>query len=431
MNSNRRDFALQVVRTLRDAGFQALWAGGCVRDLILGVSPSDYDVATDAVPEAVMRLFRRTVPVGLSFGVVRVLGAKKEAGEVEVATFRSDGQYLDGRRPESVRFGSPQEDAARRDFTINGMFLDPLTDAIIDYVGGREDLRRGVIRAIGNPRQRFDEDKLRLLRAIRFTSRFSFDLETQTRDAIASMADQVVVVAAERITQELRKMLGDANRARGVGLAYDLKILAAIFPELRAFQQTADPECPERDLWSKTLAVLSALPERGTSFALALAALLGDAGIVEENDVAFSARLADQRCQALKLPNAERDRVVWLIANRRALDEPGTLPESRLKRRLASPGIGELLALNRAERQASGASTDAAEFCENYLRNLPQGPIDPPPLLTGKDLIAHGMKPGPEFSRWLEQVRDAQLDRVIETRAEALAYLDRMILERP
>jgi poly(A) polymerase len=245
------------------------------------------------------------------------------------------------------------------------------------------------------------------------------------------MADQVIVVAAERIAQELRKLLEHRNRAHGVGLAYDLKILGAIFPELRPFRRTLDPGQPRRDLWSKTLAVLSALPAQGTSFPLALAALLVDVGVAEEKDDAFSATLADRRCQALKLPNAERDRVVWLIGNRLALSEPSTLRESRLKRLLAAPGVGDLLALNRAELQASGASTDAVDFCEDYVRNLPQGPINPPPFLTGKDLVAHGLKPGPDFARWLEQVRDAQLDRLIENRAEALAYLDRMILERP
>jgi len=417
MNSNRRDFALQVVRTLRDAGFQALWAGGCVRDLILGVAPSDYDVATDAVPEAVMRLFRRTIPVGISFGVVRVLGPR-DAGEVEVATFRSDGRYLDGRHPESVRFGSPEEDAARRDFTINGMFLDPLTDMIIDHVGGRDDLKHGILRAIGDPVQRFTEDKLRLLRAVRFASRFSFRLDPATEAALRAMADQVTVVAPERITQEWKRLLLHPNRVGGVRLTDETGLLRSVLPELKTLQGVHRPEDAPRDLWEHSLRVLELLPNDG-SFPLMLAALLHEVG-----------EGVDERCRALKLSNAERERVVWLIGHQNALVEPRALSEARLKRMLARPEVHDLLALQRAEALATSGDLSAVDFCEAYLLDQPQGPIDPPPLLNGKDLQAHGLRPGPDFSRWLDQIRDAQLDRLIETKGEALAYLDQTILKQ-
>ena len=215
-----RDFALEVVRRFQQAGYQALWAGGCVRDLILGQTPADYDVATDATPEQVMAILPfRAVTVGISFGVVRVRHPRRPGVEVEVATFRSDGAYVDGRRPESVVFSSPELDAARRDFTINGMFLDPLTDRLIDYVGGQADLKNHVLRAIGDPAARFREDKLRVLRAIRLAARFQFQIEPATLAAIKSMAGQVVTVSTERIAQELRKMLVHESRAEAMELA--------------------------------------------------------------------------------------------------------------------------------------------------------------------------------------------------------------------
>ena len=280
-NSERaRQFATEVVGKLQGAGFRALWAGGCVRDLMLGLTPADYDVATDATPEQVIALFgRRTVPVGVSFGVVRVLGPHGSGIEVEVATFRSDGAYVDGRRPESVTFSSPELDAARRDFTINGMFLDPFTDEVIDYVGGRDDLRDRILRAIGDPAARFREDKLRLLRAVRFAARFGMAIEPGTRSALRAMAGQVVQVAAERIAQELRRMLVDERRATAMQLALDEGLAAAILPPVAAMKGVAhgQPVQPDGDLWDHTLLVLRLLPA-GTSFPLAFAALLHDVG---------------------------------------------------------------------------------------------------------------------------------------------------------
>ena len=417
----RRRFATEVVRVLREAGFRALWAGGCVRDLILGHEPSDFDVATDATPEAVMGLFRRTVPVGLSFGVVRVLGPA-DAGEVEVATFRSDGAYLDGRRPESVRFGSPEEDAARRDFTINGMFLDPLDGSLLDHVGGRADLDRRLLRAIGDPAARFAEDKLRLLRALRFAARFDFAIEPATENALRAMASEVRVVAPERIAQELRKILVHPSRARALCLAMNTGLAPAILPALSSLRGRADPVRSIADLWDHTMAVLDALPDE-PDFPLAFAALL--------HELDDPAARVEAIARELKLSNTERERVAWLVRSRDVLLRPEALSEVVLKRTMAQARVRDLIALTRAEERVTRGTATAAEFCERYLRDQPQGPIDPLPLLDGNDLRALGLRPGPDFSAWLTAVRDAQLGRRIGTKEEAVAFLERQVIGRP
>ena len=432
----RRDFAQEVVARLRAAGFRALWAGGCVRDLILGQAPADYDVATVATPEQVMGLFRRTIPVGVSFGVVRVLGPP-QAGEVEVATFRSDGAYLDGRRPEAVTFGSPEEDAARRDFTINGMFLDPATGEILDFVGGRDDLTAGVIRAIGDPAARFAEDKLRLLRAVRFAARFGFALEARTRAAIEAMAGQVRVVAAERIAQELRKMLVHPGRSRGMDLALDVGLVAAILPDLLPMKGHPQDKAaqPGGDLWAHTLLVLDHLPPE-PSFPLAFAALLHDVGkpltrglrdgrTTYYNHEQVGARIADRIGLSLKLANVERERIVWLVEHHQYLGEAKSLREAKLKRILAMPGITDLLALHRADALASTGVSDQVDYCEWYLSVQPSGPINPEPLLSGHDLQRHGLVPGPHFKAILEQAYDAQLDGAVRSKKDALDWVDR------
>ncbi len=386
-----RQFATEVVGKLKGAGFRALWAGGCVRDLMLGLTPADYDVATGATPEQVIALFgRRTVPVGASFGVVRVLGPHASGLEVEVATFRSDGAYVDGRRPESVTFSSPELDAARRDFTINGMFLDPFTNEVIDYVGGQADLRARILRAIGDPAARFREDKLRLLRAVRFAARFGMAIEPGTRSALRAMAGQVVKVAAERIAQELRKMLVAEHRATAMQLALDEGLAAAILPPVVAMRGVAhgQPVQPDGDLWDHSALVLRLLPA-GTSFPLAFAALLHDVGkpetlTIEEGRARFpdheqaGRRIADQLCRQLKLSNGERERVTWLVGSHHALDGATTLRDSQRKRLLARPGVDELLALCRADALANTGDARQVDHCEAYLRDQPAGPINPP-----------------------------------------------------
>ena len=436
MSDARRGFAVEVVRTLRGAGFRAFFAGGCVRDLLLGQDPADFDVATDAHPESVLALFRRTVPVGVSFGVVRVLGPK-EGGEVEVATFRSDGAYLDGRHPEAVHFGTAEADASRRDFTINGMFLDPEADEVIDYVGGRADLAAGVIRAIGVPEDRFREDKLRLLRAVRFAARFGFSLEPHTREALETMAGEVVQVAAERIAQEFRKMLVHPGRVLALNLAMDSGLIAAILPELLPMKGLAQdkPLLPGGDLWDHTLLALENLPPAPT-FPLALATLLHDAGKpaskgLKDGQTTFfnheyaGRRIAETIARRLKLSNADRDRVAWLVESHQALADPTKLREAKLKRLLTMPGIDELLALHRADAMASLGEAPHVDYCEWYLREQPAGPINPPPLVTGHDLVQNGWTPGPRFAAMLENVREAQLEGMVKSKKDALEWLDR------
>ncbi len=433
-----RRFATEVVRRLRTAGFQSLWAGGCVRDLILGQVPADYDVATNATPDQVIEaLPYKTVPVGISFGVVRVLDPRHDGVEVEVATFRSDGAYVDGRRPQTVVFGSPQVDAERRDFTINGMFLDPLSDELLDYVGGQEDLKRRLLRAIGDPVARLREDKLRVLRAIRLAARFQLEIEPRTLAALRSMAADVVGVSAERIAQELRRMLVHPTRARAMNLALDLGVVAAILPPLvlmRGLFQ-GKPIQPEGDLWDHTMLVLDLLP-LDPSFSLAFAALLHDVGKPKTIDLEsgrlrfpnheqVGARIAAGLCRALKLSVAERERIAWLVAHHQYLGEARKLRESKLKRILAEPGIDELLALHRADALASTGRSDEVDYCESYLRELPTGPIAPPPLVTGHDLVRHGLAPGPSFGVILERIREAQLDGKLHNKRDALEWLDR------
>ena len=410
MNARNRAFAVEVVVALRNAGHQALFAGGCVRDLLLGDTPSDFDVATDATPERVLGLFKRTTKVGISFGVVRVIGPK-DAGEVEVATFRSDGVYLDGRHPESVTFGSAEADASRRDFTINGMFLDPLTNEVIDYVGGRHDLERKTIRAIGNPVARFEEDKLRLLRAIRFASRFDFEIDPATRVAIEQMSAHVNQVAVERISHELDRMLTHPNRVAAIALARDVGLLDAILPEVASL--IGD------ERWERTMRVLDALPE-SPSLPLSMAALLHQA------DSECSRGTADAVSRRLKRSNSEREKIVWLVDLQDILLQAKSMRKSQLKRILAKPEISDLLALHRAKASASGSNSSHVDFCDAYLRDQPDGPIDPAPLVTGHDLVSLGWKPGPHFATILEHVRDAQLEGEVQTKLDALNWIVNM-----
>ena len=396
-----REFAIDVVRTLQAAGFTALWAGGCVRDELLGLTPNDYDVATDARPEQVRKLFRRSLAVGASFGVIEVIGPRDEAGQhltVEVATFRSDGTYTDGRRPDTVTFSSPEEDAKRRDFTINGMFFDPLAGRLIDYVGGQGDLNAKVLRAIGNPADRFTEDKLRVLRAVRIAARFGLEIESATRAAARQMAPQITVVSAERIADELRKLLVHPTRGRGVRLLEELELLGPILPELKP---------------SEAHARLVGLLPPEASFPLAFAALLHT---LESPAVGA---IADR----LRLSNAEKSRLLWLVENQQALAAAPTMPPSRLYPILVQPGISELLALHRALALAADAVLESVEFCERVLRDTPAEVLNPAPFLTGEDLIALGFKPGPAFKRILDAVRVAQLDGRVTTpdAARALA----------
>jgi poly(A) polymerase len=438
-----RDFAVDVVRRLQEAGYQALWAGGCVRDELLGGRPTDYDVATSARPEEVRRLFRRTIEVGLAFGVVNVLGPRTPSGplQVEVATFRADVSYSDGRHPDEVRFASAREDALRRDFTINGMFYDPVRGEIVDFVSGKEDLKARVLRAIGDPHLRFAEDKLRLLRAVRFATRFDMTIEPATEAAIKRMAGEISVVSAERIAKELRQILVCPQRARGVTLMYDLGLLAALLPELLPMKglPQGPPDAPTGDLWDHVLRVLDLLgPE--PSFPLALAALLHDIGkprTVGRTPDRYTfyghehvgSRLANEIGARLKLSNAERERVAWLVDKHQVLCDARQMRTSKLKTLLIDPGIRELLALHRADALASGNSTDHVEYCEGLLRTWKEDDLNPEPLITGLDLIELGLQPGPLFSRILAAVREAQLEGTVKTKEETLELVKRLLAE--
>jgi len=431
-----RDFAIDVVRRLRDAGFEALWAGGCVRDEHLGQVPKDYDVASSARPEDVQRLFRRTVAVGLAFGVVEVLGPRPL--KVQVATFRSDGSYSDGRRPDAVVYSSAREDALRRDFTINGMFFDPLESKLIDHVGGQVDLQARVLRAIGDPEERFAEDKLRMLRAVRLATRFDLTVEPATLVAIQRMAPQITVVSAERIAEELRQLLVHPRRAAGLVLLDEMGLAAPILPELLAMHGLPQglPSAPTGDLWEHTLRVLDALgPE--ASFPLALAALLHDAGkprcvgrtpdrYTFHGHEHIGRRMAADIGLRLKLSNAERERVEWLVEKHQFLSDVRQMRTSKLKMTLINPGIGELLALHRADALASNRGTDHVDYCEFLLREWTDADLNPPPLLTGHDLTRHGLEPGPQFKRLLDAVREAQLEGTVKSPTEALALVDQL-----
>jgi poly(A) polymerase len=451
-----RDFAIEVVRRLRDAGCESLWAGGCVRDELLGLTPKDYDVATSARPDQVRRLFRRTIAVGASFGVVEVLGPRTDLGflKVQVATFRSDVHYSDGRHPDAVVFSSAREDALRRDFTINGMFFDPLAGQLIDYVGGREDLQARLLRAIGDASQRFTEDKLRMLRAVRLAARFELAIEAATAEAIRAMAPEVTVVSAERIADELRKLLIDPHRARGMRLLMDLGLAEAVLPELvpmcglpqgpPPFDEAALPPPGKRgeaagDLWEHVLRVLDHLGP-APSFPLAFAALLHDIGKPRTvgrtpDRYTFHAhehvgrRLTGEIAQRLRLSNEERERAEWLVEKHQVLCDVRQMRTSKVKTLLVHPGIHELLALHRADALGSGKDAPHVEYCEQLLREWSAEDLNPPPLITGHDLTRTGLEPGPIFKRLLDAVREAQLEGTITTAKEALALVERTLAE--
>lgn len=424
----QRAFAVDVVRQLREAGYEAYWAGGCVRDQLLGHRPKDYDVATAARPEQIQALFghRKTVAVGAAFGVIAVIGPRG-AGQIEAATFRRDATYSDGRHPDAVEYSTAEADAQRRDFTVNGMFFDPLEDRVIDYVGGQDDLARGILRAIGDARARFTEDKLRLLRAVRFAANLDFTLDSATREALEVMAPQVTVVSIERIAAELRAMLVHAGRVRSTILLRETGLLEAVLPEV-AVVDTAVVETGDAltatgrkadEAWVRALEVLSTLHE--PTFPLALAGLLHP--FVDPSGV-------DALARRWKLSNADRQRTVWLVEHHTALLGARHAPWSKLQRLLVSQGSAELVTLSEAIAQAAGQDGADIEHCRQRLA-LPADELDPPPLVTGDDLIRLGVPRGKQYPRLLDAVRDAQLDGQITTHEEAVALVRALIAEAP
>lgn len=397
-----RAFAEQVARRLREAGHRALFAGGCVRDLLFGKIPKDYDVATSARPEQVQALFPRTVAVGVSFGVVRVVKGSKLG--VEVATFHSDGDYRDGRHPVSVRFADAKEDALRRDFTINGMFLDPTDGSVLDFVGGRDDLAAKIIRAIGDPERRFEEDKLRLLRAVRFAARLDFEIEEATFAAVQRMAPALNEVSGERILTELRWLMEGASRGRGYALLAASELGRVVFEEIPAnFDDVAMVKYVSQRL--------DLLPS-GAPFPVSIA-------------VVFAARSGADACcerffKRLKGSNDERELAVWLLKHADDLLGVESRPLSYRKRLFAHPNWRWLVAFS----TAIGFEI-AAAWCERERESLSPEEIDPPPLVTGDDLLRVGFAPGPDFKVWLERIRDLQLDGELTSPDDAVELVKR------
>jgi putative nucleotidyltransferase with HDIG domain len=427
--------AAQIVARLRAAGHQAYFVGGCVRDLLLGREPQDFDVATSALPDQVLTLFEKTFAVGAHFGVVLVCTGEPEI-TTEVATFRSDGVYSDGRHPDAVRFSSsPEEDVKRRDFTINGMLLDPAHNQVLDYVGGRNDLQAGLIRAIGDPGDRFAEDKLRMLRAVRFAARFAFDLESRTAIAIRKLAPAVSQVSRERVRDELTRMLTEGHAQRAFEMLDATGLLVQVLPEVVRMKGVAQPPQfhPEGDVWVHTMLLLAGLPA-GCPPALAWAALLHDVGkpatfrvapdrIRFDGHVETGVHIAEDICRRLRFPNHETEQILLLIANHMRFADAPKMKESTLKRFFRLPHFDQHLALHRLDCLASHGSLKLYDFARERFETLPEEQVRPHLLLTGRDLIEAGYHPGPQFSEMLAMAEDAQLEGAVHTREQALALV--------
>jgi len=431
--------ALEIVRALRAAGHQAYFAGGCVRDLLLKRDPKDFDVATDATPQQVVALFPGSLEVGARFGVVVVQSEIcNQKSAIEVATFRNDGAYRDGRRPDSVSYTKDaREDAQRRDFTINSMFYDPVEQRVLDYVGGEADLRAELIRAVGDPRRRFQEDHLRLLRAIRFAARLGFRIEEDTWTALREMHAAIKDVSAERLRDELTRILTEGGARRGFELLDTSGLLAVLLPEITKMKGVEQPPQfhPEGDVWTHTLMMLDGL--RQPSATLAWGVLLHDVGKpptfrapqrpgdrIRFNDhPAVGARMAADICARLRFSGRDTDRVVALVENHlRFIDVPRMKPAT-LKRFLRLDGFGEHLELHRLDCVSSHGKLDTYEALRETLARLGPEEIKPVPLLSGYDLIAMGYTPGPVFQKILRAVEDAHLDGILHTNADARVWI--------
>jgi len=414
-----RQFAVEVVRRLREAGFAALWAGGCVRDRLLGLEPKDYDVATGAVPEQIRAVFgrRKTLAIGQAFGVITVLGPPG-AGQIEVATFRSDQGYSDGRHPDRVAFCGAEEDAQRRDFTINGMFFDPLEDRVVDYVGGQEDLLRKIVRAIGDPTARFAEDKLRMLRAVRFAAALQCAIDPGTLVAIQRHAAEITLVSVERISAELRRMLVDPNRAQAVELLVTSGLLPVVLPEL--VEPVAISATRTAFARQETVSILHCL--KSPSFPVALAVLL--------RQTPHGLRHVEPLCRRLRLTTQERKETTFLLQHESSIRASRSLPWPQLQRILIQDTAANLLCYARAVAKVlDGHTADVDYAAEQFAQ--PNDQLNPPRLINGDDLRRLGIPPGPAHKTILDAVRDAQLDRQIRSSNEAFDLARRLASELP
>jgi poly(A) polymerase len=433
-----QDFSISIIRTLREHSHQAYLVGGCVRDLLLRREPADYDVATSATPDEVMRIFPETYAVGVQFGVV-LIPDKTTAGaagkDVEVATFRSDIGYSDGRHPDEVRFTQDaREDVQRRDFTINGLLLDPITNQVLDYVGGQLDLQAKIIRAIGQPELRFAEDKLRMLRAVRFAARFGYTFDPDTLAAIQKLAPQISQVSRERVREELTKMLTEGHARRAFLLLDQAGLLREVLPEIHAMKGVEQPPQyhPEGDVFVHTLLLLENLPQPCPP-ALAWGALLHDVGkpptfrvapdrIRFDGHVQVGVKMAEEICKRLRFSNEDTTQILALVQNHMRFGQALQMNQSTLKRFLRMPRFDEHLELHRLDCLSSNRILTAYEFIRNKLAETPPEVMRPTPLLTGDDLIAAGYKPGPRFKEILSTVEDGQLEGTLTTKEEALQF---------
>ena len=425
--------ARSIVERLRAKGFEALYAGGCVRDRLLGLTPHDYDVATNARPEQVEALFPRTVPVGVQFGVIIVL---EQGAEIQVATFRGDGTYHDGRHPESVRYTDAEGDSRRRDFTVNGLFLDPIEERILDFVEGRRDLESRLLRAIGDPSERFAEDKLRLLRAVRFATTLGFEIDPDTWREILVWSPEIHAVSAERIREELVKILLSPNRLRGFDLLDESGLLRQVLPEMEALKGCDQPPefHPEGDVFVHTRLMLSMLAP-DASLPLVLSVLFHDIGkpatrVVDETGrIRFnghegvSAGMTLRLLQRLRFPNEVIDAVIPAVRLHMSFKDVPNMRVATLKRMMARPTFEEELELHRVDCLASHGMLDNHAMLIAKREEFGRAPLIPEPLITGHDLIALGMKPGPEFAEMLMSVQTRQMEGTLNTRDEALAWI--------
>jgi poly(A) polymerase len=422
-----------IVRKLRAAGHAAYYAGGSVRDLLNGKPPKDIDIATDARPEVVQKIFPRTYAVGAHFGVIVVL---ENDFQFEVATFRSDGAYLDGRRPVEVHFATAEEDAARRDFTINGMFFDPEKNEVIDFVGGRADLERKLIRAIGDPAQRFAEDRLRMLRAVRFATVLGFEIDPATWDAVRASAVAINEISAERIREELVRIFLSPNRVRGWDLLDASGLMKMILPELEAMKGCEQPPQfhPEGDVFKHTRIMVEML-SADASLPLVFSVLFHDIGkpptamVDEEGRIRFNghdrigAEMTEAIMERLRFSRAEIDATVEAVRQHMVFKDVPNMRVAKLKRFMARPTFVDELELHRVDCASSHAMMDNYEFLLKKKEEFANEPIIPPPLVTGDDLIALGLKPGPKFGEILEAVETRQLEGALKDREEALEWV--------
>jgi poly(A) polymerase len=427
--------AREICSRLLERGHVAYFAGGCVRDLVLDKTPKDFDVATDAKPELVQQIFPRTYAVGAHFGVIVVID---DGFQFEVATFRSDGVYLDHRHPADVRFSSPEEDAKRRDFTINGMFFDPARNEVIDFVGGRADLKAKIVRAIGDAAQRFSEDRLRMLRAVRFATALDYKIDNQTWDALVANASSINEISAERVREELVRIFMSPNRVRGWDLLDESGLLRAVLPELDAMKGCLQPEQfhPEGDVFQHTRLMLEMLPAE-VSLPLVLSVLFHDvakpitATVDETGRIRFNehdrigAEMTEAIMERLRFSRAEIDATVEMVRQHMVFKDVPKMRVAKLKRFMARPTFEEELELHRVDCASSHGMMDNYEFLLSKREEFANEPIIPPPLVRGDDLIALGMKPGPKFGEILEAVETRQLEGTLRARDEALEWVKR------